>query len=141
LLTPQIVDVILLSRIENCKATAPGGTVCRWQISSTFRTRFTASITTTTLLQWSPRFPPATRIAHAAKEFAEAAAAFDQPAIFAVRAGWIACTAPASSLAGPIGMAWKGRAAGWAGWKQVSTILDMLTPVPVSATLAGDIQQ
>src|SRR6185369_14279061 len=37
LLTPHTVEVTRWSRIENCRATAPGGTSCRVQIASTFR--------------------------------------------------------------------------------------------------------
>jgi len=43
---------------------------------------------------------------NAAEELAEAAASFDQPAIFAVWARRIAGTAATSNLARPFGMAW-----------------------------------
>jgi hypothetical protein len=52
------------------------------------------------------RFPGTGRIADAAEELSEAAAAFDQPAIFAVRARRITCSATTSNLARPFGMAW-----------------------------------
>ena len=61
------------------------------------------------------RFAGTCRIADAAEELTKTAAVFDQPAIFAVRAGRIICTAGTSNLAGPLGVSWQGRAAGWAG--------------------------
>lgn len=60
------------------------------------------------------RFSGTGWIANAAEEVAEAAAAFDKPAIFAVWTRRIGGTAPASHLTGTIRMAWQGRSAGWA---------------------------
>ena len=87
------------------------------------------------------RFPGAGRVANAAEELAETATAFNQPAIFAVRARRIARTARASHLAGSIRMAWQGRAAGWAGGQKVSAVLDMLTAIPDATILPGHAQQ
>ena len=87
------------------------------------------------------RFPGTGRIADAAEELAETAAAFDQPAIFAFRTRRIAGTASASNLAGPIGMAWQGRAAGWAGGQKIPAMLDMFAAIPDATILPGHAQQ
>lgn len=87
------------------------------------------------------RFAGTRRIADAAEELTKTAAAFDKPAIFAVWARRIGGTAPASHLTGPVSLAWEGRAAGWAGGQKVSTVLDVLAPVPDAAILPGHTQQ
>lgn len=87
------------------------------------------------------RFSGTCRISDAAEELSEAAAAFDQPPIFACRAGRAASTAPTSNLTRPIGTAWQGRTARQAGGQQVSAVLDMLAPVPDAAILPGHAQQ
>ena len=87
------------------------------------------------------RFSSTGRIADAAEELPKTAAAFDQPAIFAVWARRIVGTATTSNLARPLGKAWQGRAAGWAGGQQVSAVLDMLTAIPDATILPGHAQQ
>jgi hypothetical protein len=87
------------------------------------------------------RFSNTNRIADAAEALAEAAAAFDKPAIFAVWARRKTGTATASNLARPRGMAWQGRAAGRACGQQVSTMLHMLAAIPDAAILPGHAQQ
>ena len=87
------------------------------------------------------RLPSAGWIADAAEELAEAAAAFDKPAIFAVWARRKTGTATASNLARPLGMAWQGRAAGRACGQQVSAMLHMLAAIPDAAILPGHAQQ
>lgn len=87
------------------------------------------------------RFPGTGRITNAAEELSEAAVAFDQPAIFAVRAGRIAGTADTSNLGRAFGMAWQGRSAGRASGQQISAVLDMLAAIPDAAILPGYAQQ
>lgn len=87
------------------------------------------------------RFPGTGRVANAAEELTEAAASFDQPAIFAFRADRKTGTTPTSNLAAPLGMAWQGRSAGRASRQQVSAVLDMLAAIPDAAILSGHAQQ
>ena len=81
------------------------------------------------------------RIADAAEELAEAATAFDQPAIFAFRTSRITGAATTSNLARPLGKAWQGRAAGRAGGQQVSAMLHVFAAIPDATILPGHAQQ
>ena len=87
------------------------------------------------------RFPGTGRIADAAEELAETAAAFDQPTVFAFRATRITGAAPTSDLSRSLCTAWQCRAAGGAGGQQVSAVLDMLTAIPDATILPGHAQQ
>lgn len=83
------------------------------------------------------RFPGTGRIADAAEELSETAAAFDQPAIFAFRASRITGTATTSNLARPLGKAWQGRTAGRTGRQKIPAMLNMLAAIPDAAILPG----
>ena len=87
------------------------------------------------------RFPDAGRIADAAQELSIAAAAFDQPAIFAFRARRIGGAAGTSNFGRSIRAAGHSGSAGLAGGQQVATMLDVLAAIPDAAILPGDTRQ